>query len=127
VSIGSHSVVEHHVTIGHRVRIHTNAFVPEFTVLEDDAWVGPNVVFTNARYPKSRDAKRELAGARVERGAKIGAACVVLPGVVIGAGALVGAGSIVLKDVPPNKVVAGTPARILRDLAAIAAYRKDGT
>jgi acetyltransferase-like isoleucine patch superfamily enzyme len=123
VSIGSHSVVEHHVTLGHRVRIHTNAFVPEFTIVEDDAWIGPNVVFTNARYPKSRDAKQRLVGATVRRGAKIGAGAVLLPGVIVGENALVGAGSVVVKDVPPNKIIAGSPARVLRDLGEVDVYQ----
>jgi UDP-3-O-[3-hydroxymyristoyl] glucosamine N-acyltransferase len=48
VSIGSHTVVEHHVRLGSSVRIHSNAFIPEFSVLEDGAWVGPCVTFTNA-------------------------------------------------------------------------------
>ena len=49
VSIGSHSVIEHHVMIADRVRIHSNVFIPEFSILEEGAWVGPGVVFTNAR------------------------------------------------------------------------------
>jgi acetyltransferase-like isoleucine patch superfamily enzyme len=127
VSIGSHSVVEHHVILGNRVRIHTNTFVPEFTTVEDDAWIGPGVVFTNARYPKSREAKLRLHGATIKSGAKIGAGSVLLPGVVVGENALVGAGSVVVKDVPPNKIVAGSPARVLRDLAEVDAYERDGT
>ncbi|MDP9119182.1 MAG: O-antigen ligase family protein, partial [Actinomycetota bacterium] len=60
VSVGSHTVVEHHVTIRDRVRIHSNAFIPEYSVLEEGAWIGPNVVFTNARYPMSPSAKDQL-------------------------------------------------------------------
>src|SRR5262245_24708594 len=58
VSIGTHSIVEHHVRIAHRVRIHSNAFIPEYSVLQEGSWVGPNVVFTNALYPLSPDAKQ---------------------------------------------------------------------
>ena len=58
VSIGSHSVVEHHVNIGDGVRIHSNVFIPEFTILEEGAWVGPCVTFTNALYPLSPGAKQ---------------------------------------------------------------------
>ena len=113
VSIGSGTVLEHHVQIGDRVRIHSQAFVPEYTQLEDDCWIGPNVVITNAKYPRSPGVKDNLSGVRVCRGAKIGANTTVLPGVVIGADALVGAGSVATKDVAPGAVVAGNPARLI--------------
>lgn len=114
VSVGSHSVVEHHVVMGHRVRLHTGCFVPELSILEDDAWLGPHVVLTNARYPNEPDTKERLEGVRIGRGARVGAGVVVLPGVTIGAGALVGAGAVVTDDVAPGVVVAGNPARSLR-------------
>src|SRR5450432_2567188 len=111
VSIGTQSVVEHHVTIGNGVRLHTRVFVPEYTVLGDNCWLGPGVMVTNARYPRSEGVKDRLIGAHIEAGAIIGANAVLLPGVRIGARALVGAGSVVTKDVAPGMVVAGNPAR----------------
>ena len=124
VSIGTHSIIEHHVKIGNGVRIHSNVFVPEYSVLEDRCWIGPNVVFTNAAYPQSQDAKRTLRGPHIMSGAKIGANSTLLPGVTIGRHALVGAGSVVVHDVPDGKVVAGNPARIIKDLIDIPAYAK---
>jgi acetyltransferase-like isoleucine patch superfamily enzyme len=112
VSIGTLSVVEHHVEIGNNVRIHTQAFIPEYSVLEDGCWIGPNVVFTNAKYPQAPGVKDQLKGPIVRRGAKIGANATLLPGVVIGEFALVGAGSVVAKDVPAGAVVVGNPARV---------------
>jgi len=126
VSIGSHSVVEHHVTIGDGVRLHSGVFVPEYSLLDDECWLGPFVVLTNARYPRSRAVKETLCGPRVGRRAKIGAGAVLLPGVVVGEDALVGAGAVVVKDVPPGAVVVGNPARVLRQLGDIAAYRPTG-
>jgi len=123
VSIGSGSNVEHHVRIGHGVRLHSNVFVPEFSVLEDGCWLGPNVVLTNARYPASPTAKEELVGPHIEKGAKIGANATILPGVRIGAGALVGAGAVVTADVAPGAVVVGNPARTIKQVSQIAAYR----
>lgn len=122
VSIGSHTVVEHHVVIGNRVRVHSNAFIPEFSELEDDCWVGPCVVVTNARYPRPAQGKAELSGVRIERGAKVGAGAVLLPGVRIGAFALVGAGAVVTRDVPPGAVVVGNPARVINHVSQIQAY-----
>jgi acetyltransferase-like isoleucine patch superfamily enzyme len=119
VSIGSHSVVEHHVTLEDGVRIHTQAFIPEFSHLEIEAWVGPNVVFTNALYPRSPNVKNDLRGPRIGRRAKIGANSTLLPGVIIGAEALVGAGSVVVRNVPAHKVVVGNPARVIKDLSEL--------
>jgi acetyltransferase-like isoleucine patch superfamily enzyme len=123
VSIGTQSVVEHHVTIGSGVRLHTRVFVPEYTVLGDDCWLGPGVMITNARYPRSEGVKDRLIGAHVEAGAIIGANAVLLPGVRIGARALVGAGSVVTKDVAPGMVVAGNPARVINQVENIKFYK----
>ena len=114
VSIGTLSVIEHHVTIADSVRIHTQVFIPEYTILEEGAWIGPNVVFTNAMYPLSPGVKDSLVGPTVRKRAKIGANSTLLPGVVIGEDALVGAGSVVTKNVPDGTVVAGNPARIIK-------------
>ncbi|MGB0383227.1 MAG: DapH/DapD/GlmU-related protein [Ardenticatenaceae bacterium] len=123
VSIGSHSVIEHHVEIGNQVRIHSNVFIPEFSVLEEECWIGPSVVFTNARYPRSTNVKKTLQGPHIQRGAKIGAGAVLLPGVTIGQNALVGAGAVVVKDVPAGAVVVGNPARVVNLIEEIDAYQ----
>lgn len=122
VSIGSHSIVEHHVKIGNGVRLHSNVFVPEFSILEDDCWLGPNVVVTNARYPQSRTVMENLRGAHIKRGAKIGANVTLLPDVVIGENALIGAGAVVTHDVPDGAVVVGNPARVIKHIAEIEEY-----
>jgi acetyltransferase-like isoleucine patch superfamily enzyme len=114
VSIGTLTVVEHHVEIGNQVRIHSQAFIPEFSVIEEGAWIGPNVVLTNAKYPLSPGVKENLKGPRIKKGAKIGANATLLPGVVIGENAIVGAGSVVLGDVPAGAVVAGNPAKVIK-------------
>jgi acetyltransferase-like isoleucine patch superfamily enzyme len=124
VSVGSHSVIEHHVIIGDRVRIHSNAFVPEFTVLETGCSIGPGAVLTNTRYPWSPQAKATMRGPHVESGAMIGANVTVLPGLRIGAGALVGAGAVVVKDVPAGSVVVGNPARFIGTVKDLPAYQR---
>ena len=119
VSIGTLTAVEHHVSIGDNVRIHSQAFISEYSVLEDHAWIGPNVVLTNARYPLSLDAKETLMGPTIKKGAKVGANSTILPGLTIGENAFVGAGSVVTKDVPDGAVVVGNPAKIIKNITEL--------
>ncbi len=122
VSIGTLSVIEHRVTIGNGVRIHTQVFIPEYTVLEDSVWIGPNAVFTNAKYPNSPNAKNDLKGCYVEKNAIIGANSTILPGIRIGSWGIIGAGSVVTKNVPAGAVVAGNPAKIINNTGNLHPY-----
>ena len=116
VSIGTHSVIEHNIAIGNNVRIHSQVFVPEYSTLENDCWIGPNVVLTNARYPKHLSVKDELKGPLIGNNAKIGANATILPGVIIGKNSLIGAGCVVTKHVAPDNIVVGNPAKPLRKI-----------
>jgi acetyltransferase-like isoleucine patch superfamily enzyme len=114
VSIGTGSVVEHHVEIADLVRIHSQAFVPEYSTLEEGAWIGPNVVLTNVPHPLCPKAKLCIKGATIKRRAKVGANSTILPFLTVGENALVGAGSVVVENVPDGAVVAGNPARVIK-------------
>jgi len=105
--IGSSAQLDGTVSIGKSVSIQSNAYLPHLTVVEDDAFIAPNAVFTNDLYPPSG----RRIGVVVGKGAVIGAnACIVAPA-RIGEGSIVGAGSLVTKDVPPGIVVLGAPAK----------------
>jgi acetyltransferase-like isoleucine patch superfamily enzyme len=114
VSVGSHSTVEFQVTLANGVRLHSGCFVPEHSVLDEGAWLGPGVIVTNSRYPNRPDSKARLEGVRIGVRAVVGAGAVLLPGVTIGAGATVGAGAVVVRDVPDGATVAGNPGRPTR-------------
>ena len=116
VSIGTLSVIEHSTEINDNVRIHSQVFIPEFSKLHKNCWIGPNVVMTNAAYPNSPYAKANLIGVIVHENAKVGANTTILPGVELGHGCLVGAGSVVTKDVNCATIVAGNPAIELRKI-----------
>ncbi len=120
VSIGTGAVLERDCRIGNGVRMHSLAFIPEYSDIKDGAWIGPGVTLTNAPYPKSPHAKEHLLGVTVGENAKIGANVTVLPGVTIGKDSLVGAGSVVTRDVPPGAVVAGNPAKKINEVANLA-------
>ncbi len=116
VSVGTNTVLEFGNRIGDRVRIHSGCFL-EMVTIEDDVFVGPNVVFTDDPHPMNCPRYQECKGGPVvRRMARIGANSTILPGVEIGENALVGAGSVVVHDVPPGAVVAGNPAQVIKQV-----------
>lgn len=113
-NICDHTFVEGNVVVGDRVTIKSGVQLWSGVRLEDDVFVGPNVTFTNDPYPRSRQYLAAHPETLVRRGASIGANATILPGITIGQNAMIGAGSVVVKSVPPNAVVVGNPARIVR-------------
>jgi acetyltransferase-like isoleucine patch superfamily enzyme len=109
VSIGTATVVEGYCTIGTKVNIQSMVYIPTETQIGDRVFIGPNAVLTNDRYPPS--GRDRLSGPRIKEDVSIGANATVLPGVSIGKGSLVAAGAVVTKDVPPERLAVGNPAR----------------
>lgn len=114
-NICAHTLVEGGVSIGNRVTVKSGVYLWDGLVIEDDVFVGPNATFANDRFPRS---KQHLVDGYtktvLKKGVSIGANATVLPGVIVGVNAMVGAGAVVVNDVPPNAVVVGNPARIVR-------------
>jgi len=115
VLVGTNSVVDGDCQIGSNVSIQTGVYVTRYTTIEDGVFLGPCCVTTNDRYMKYGAV---LKGPLIKRGARIGANSTIMPGVTVGEGVIVGAGSVVTRDVPPNKVVMGVPARVVKDAPA---------
>jgi acetyltransferase-like isoleucine patch superfamily enzyme len=120
--IGTFVEIQKNATIGCNTKISSHTFICEGVTIEDDVFIGHNVSFINDKYPRSTTENGALqteedwkvVETRIKRGASIGTSSTILCGVVVGENAIVGAGSVVTRDVPPNSVVAGNPARILR-------------
>ncbi|MGC8937131.1 MAG: acyltransferase [Candidatus Methanomethylicaceae archaeon] len=107
--IGTHSVIDGNVKIGKNNNIQTGVYLPPGTVIGSDVFLGPYVTVTNDRYPPTP----KISGVTVEDGAVVGCRAVLIAGVRIGERAIVAAGAVVTKDVDPETVVLGVPARII--------------
>jgi len=123
--IGTFVEIQKGAEIGKNCKISSHTFICEGVTIEDDVFVGHNVTFINDLYPRSTtsDGKMQTeedwvcVPTRVRKGASIGSSATLLCGITVGEKAIVGAGSVVTKDVPPETVVAGNPARVLRKTA----------
>ncbi len=105
--VGSHTIVDGRVNIGRNVSIQSGNYIPPESVIGNNVFLAPFVVITNDRYPASR----RLLGVHIEDEAVVGANSVLISGIKVGRGAVIGAGAVVTKDVPPDTVVLGVPAR----------------
>ncbi|MEO5376962.1 MAG: N-acetyltransferase [Magnetococcus sp. DMHC-6] len=123
-NIGDHAFLETGVNIGHRVTVKNQVMIWSGVEIEDDVFLGPGVIFTNDRYPRSprmvdisqvqkryQNSQGWLLSTFVRRGASIGAGAILVPGIEIGAYAMIGAGAVVTHSVLPWQRVVGNPAR----------------
>ena len=119
VVVGRGSLVENDTTIGALTKIQAHAYITAYSTLEDNVFIAPCVVTTNDNLMGRTERRHDLVrGPTIRRGARVGGAAILCPGVEIGEEALVGAGAVVVRDVPPRVIVVGNPARVLRDVAA---------
>jgi acetyltransferase-like isoleucine patch superfamily enzyme len=121
VKIGTFVEIQKGSKIGNRCKVSSHTFICEGVTLEDDVFIGHNVVFTNDRFPRATvngqlqtESDWVCVPTLVKRGASIGSGSVLLCGITIGEDSMIGAGSVVTKDVPAGATVAGNPARLLK-------------
>ena len=122
--IGAFVEVQKNAKIGRNCKISSHSFICEGVIIEDDVFIGHGVTFINDMYPRATASSGALQtekdwkveGTLVKRGASVGSGTTILANVTIGENALVGAGSMVTRDVPPDSIVAGNPARVLRSI-----------
>lgn len=120
--VGAFVEIQKNAIVGKRCKISSHTFVCEGVTIEDNVFIGHGVTFINDSYPHATTEHGQLqteADWKIERtvvrkGASIGSGATILSSLSIGENAIVGAGSVVTRDVPPNTIVAGNPARILR-------------
>jgi acetyltransferase-like isoleucine patch superfamily enzyme len=116
--IGRAVTVENDCTIGRYVKLETACYITAYSVIENRVFVAPMVATSNDRFMGRTEERLKLfKGVTVRRGARIGLAAVILPGITIEADGVVAAGSVVTRDVPAGKLVMGSPARVVRDVA----------
>lgn len=109
-NICSHCFIENDVVVGDNVTIKSGVQLWDGVRVENSVFIGPNVTFTNDKFPKSKNKNWQLLRTRICEGASIGAGATILPGITIGKNAVIGAGSVVTKDVPEGETWVGNPA-----------------
>ena len=125
--VGAFVEIQKNAWIGKNVKVSSHTFICEGVTIEDDVFVGHNVSFINDKYPRATNGTGapqsekdwQVVKTLVKRGASIGTSTTILCGVTIGENAIVGAGSVVTHDVPDNAVVAGNPARLMKEAVLV--------
>src|SRR5213078_1760768 len=117
VVLGRGSLIENDTTVGALTKIQAHAYITAYSTLEENVFIAPCVATTNDNYMGRTERRHELVkGPTIRRGARVGGAAVLLPGIEVGEEAFVGAGAVVLSDVEPGMVVVGNPARPIRQV-----------
>lgn len=128
-SIWNNSVIDYGCKIGSNVKVHCNCYIAQFTTMEDDVFLAPGVTIANDIHPGCPDSRPCMKGPTLKQGVQVGVNVTIVPYVVIGERSLIGSGAVVTRDVPPETVVYGNPARVhgsIYDLKCVTEMRDRG-
>ena len=122
--VGTFVEIQKNASVGKHCKISSHTFICEGVHIEDNVFIGHNVTFINDKYPRATnvdgsmqtDSDWKVVETHIKKGASIGSSSTILCGVTIGENAIVGAGAVVTKDVPPNSIAVGVPAKVIRKL-----------
>jgi len=125
--IGTFVEIQKNASVGKNCKISSHSFICEGVHIEDNVFIGHNVTFINDKFPRSINVDGEMQTESdwkvvetfIKKGASVGSSSTILCGITVGENSIVGAGAVVTKDVPPNTVVAGVPARIIKSLESV--------
>jgi len=118
VSIGQNCFIGDNVVVGNNVKIQNNVSLYDGVIIENDVFVGPSVVFTNVKLPRSLEpVNKNYTETIVRKGVTLGANSTIICGVEIGENSFIGAGSVVTKDIPPNTMWYGNPAKQIKKMS----------
>ncbi|MBK7253673.1 MAG: acyltransferase [Ignavibacteria bacterium] len=120
--VGTFVEIQKNACIGRNCKISSHTFICEGVNIEDNVFIGHNVTFINDKFPRATagdgsmqtESDWKVVETFVKKGASIGSSATILCGVTIGENAIVGAGAVVTKDVPPDTIVGGVPAKIIK-------------
>lgn len=123
--IGTFVEIQKNARVGKNCKISSHTFICEGVTIEDNVFIGHNVTFVNDLYPRAvaeagglqTEEDWEVVPTLIKKGASIGSSVTLLGGITIGENAIIGAGAVVTKDIPPNTIAAGNPAKIMRKIA----------
>jgi acetyltransferase-like isoleucine patch superfamily enzyme len=133
--IGAFVEIQKNAKVGKNCKISSHTFICEGVTIEDDVFIGHSVTFINDAYPRATvpggglqtEADWTVERTLIKKGASVGSGATLLCNVIVGENAIVGAGSVVTRNVPPNAIVAGNPARVLRVIHTPLAAAVGGT
>jgi acetyltransferase-like isoleucine patch superfamily enzyme len=115
-NINAHCFIENDVTLGDNVTVKCGVYLWDGIRVGNNVFIGPNVTFTNDKYPRSKQYPDAFQKTVINDGASIGAGAVILGGLTIGKNAMIGAGSVVTKNIPDNELWVGNPAKFIRKI-----------
>lgn len=119
VQVWNNTTIDYGCRIGDNVKIHTNCYIAQFTIMEDDVFLAPGVTIANDLHPGCAFSAECMRGPTLQRGVQVGVNVTITPRVTIGAYSVIGSGAVITRDIPPHSLVVGNPARVIKQIEAI--------